>query len=198
MSVLICNFMTQNYASSFYEALPKYNTTFKDCSFFVASEVCKDWVNEYSVSRLKNKCIDAARILNVDWMVMMTGIDSSLMEIPDLKNLDDEIIHVGKRTETTNDCAHACSLHLLSRKIYNKYKYNEFYRFYWDDFDYFYNVTKGVNKKEVDNFLCFHKKHNSLVSENEFVKARFEKEKQMFYLEYEKLYGCNFDDRNKV
>lgn len=198
MSVLICNFLTQNYAPCFYESLSKYNTSFKDCSFFVASEVCKDWVTEYSVSRLKNKCIDAATLLNVDWMIMMTGIDSSLMEMPDLKNLDDGIIYVGKRTETTRDDAYLCSLYLLSRKIYTKYKYDEFYRFYWDDFDYFYNVTKDVGKKEIDNFLCFHKTHPSLAEDNELVKARFKKEKQMFYLKYKNLYSYDFDDKDKV
>ena len=78
MNILICTFYTSNYSNVFYQNLGKWNTSFKNCSFYAATEVCENWPQDFNISRLKNTCIKAARNIKPDWMILLPGADCSM------------------------------------------------------------------------------------------------------------------------
>lgn len=193
MKLLICTFFSDSYSSVFYKSLRKYNPVFEDCGFFTATETCINWPNDFCISRLKNKCLDAAKNIKPDWMVLLPGCDSSLLEVPNFKQLDDSIVYTGYRKNKMLEFGESCSLHMYSSKVYNNYRYDENFCFFYDDYDFYYNQLKTFNKQKTFALNCYHDSHISLPSVNSFVSEKFNSEKQLFLNKYFELYGRNFD-----
>lgn len=192
MKLLICSFFSDSYSSVFYKSLNKYNRTFNDCGFFVASETCSNWPHDFCISRLKNKCLDAAKNIKPDWMVLLPGCDSSLLEVPNFKQLDDSIVYTGYRKNKMLEFGESCSLHMYSSKIYNNYRYDENFCFFYDDYDFYYNQLKDLPKQKIYTLNCFHEKHDSLPSTNPVIADKFNQERNLFIKKYFSLHGKDF------
>lgn len=190
-SVLICSFFSSGYSKIFYESVFKMNNSFKNCSFYVASCVSENNPFDFSVSKLKNECLQAAKVEKPDWMVLMPGVDSSLLSLPDLTLLDENTIYFGRKMDTFDNRSYFCSLHLYSKKVYENYTYDENFKFFWDDFDFFHNVTKDFKKEYLSDFYCSHKSHASLC-ENIYIKNKFDEEKSLFLDRYRNIHGVDF------
>lgn len=190
MKLLICSFFSDNYAEIFFESIKKYRP-FDDCGFFVASEVCSNWPKDFNISKLKNKCLDAASNLMPDWMVLLPGCDSSLLELPNLNKLNNSILYFGVKKQKVSDWGEKCSLHLYSKNIYCNYRYDESYNFFYDDYDFFYNQTANIEKSIAYNFSCYHKNHVSLI-ENAYIAEKNSIEKDRFLKEYKRIHNKNF------
>lgn len=185
---ICCSFMTPQYAKYAYNGLKYWNNELY-CDYYIASKVCKDWPKDFSVSILKNQCLEAANFSHYDWMILMPGIDSSLISLPKEESLDQNIIYTGYRTFGIG--AEPCSLHLYSRKIFEKYRYNENYRYFYDDYDFFYNVTRSIPKKSTKDLLCRSQEHTSLL-ENPYIKEVAQKERRCFLNSYLSINGHEF------
>jgi hypothetical protein len=183
--------MSPQYGDFFYKSLLKWNFNFRDCSYFIASDPCLNWPLDFNISALKNKCLDAACSVDADWLILLPGADCSLMSMPNFRNLDENVIYGGFLKEKYGEKPKICSLHAYSKKIYKKYRYDEFFRFYWDDFDFFHNQTKDVPKKIAEDLICFHQTHGRL-TENEYIGDRFQIEKTAFLKKYNAVHGIDF------
>lgn len=191
MKILVSSIMSPQYGNFLYKSFPRWNFNLRDCNYFVASDPCLNWPLDFNISALKNKCFDAASSINADWLILLPGADCSLISMPDFKLLDENIIYVGSRKENHIEKPYICSLHAYSKKIYKNYRYDEFFKFYWDDFDFFHNQTKDIPKKFDANLICFHQTHDSL-AENKYVGERSEIEKKAFLIKYKNLHGVDF------
>lgn len=190
--ILCCSFLSQQYAGKFGASLKLRNEEI-DVDYFVASEVCKNWPKDYSVSRLKNVCLDAATYSAHEWMILMPGIDCSLIAAPKLDALDPKTIYSGHRTSGIN--LEPCSLHLYGRSVFEKYRYDENYRYFYDDYDFFYNVTRSIPKKTLRDLVCYHQPHVSLTVDNQYVAEAAKKEYSCFLKNYKHIHGRDFVEK---
>jgi len=192
MKILICTFFSHNYSKKFYESLKDFNFLIDDCGFFCASDICENWPYDFNISKLKNTCLDAAKQIKPEWMVMLPGCDGSLLQVPDINSLDKEVLYYGFKKNKNSELREVCSLHMYSQNIYNNFRYSEKFKFFWDDFDFFLNQTHNIKKNKHEDLVCLHDNHESLVNEIRYVKDRFFIEQQEFMCKYKLIHGKDF------
>lgn len=192
MKILITNFLTPEYSSFAYQSLKWWHCNIYDCQYFTVSEICENWPYDYNVSRLKNKCLDVAKKLRPDWMILMPGIDSAIKNVPDFKTLDKNKFYTGYKINEKFENKSKCSVHLYSSVIYDNYRYDERHNFYYDDFDFFFLKTKNIKKESLDSFVCVHLEHKPLPLKNDFVQQSFINSKNIFENDYMKEFNINF------
>jgi len=186
MKILITNFVTPEYADFNYKSLKWWNCNIADCKYYTVSEICENWPYDYNVSRLKNKCLDVAKKLRPDWMILMPGVDSALRNVPDFKILNKNKFYYGSKMNERFEDKRFCSLHLYSSVVYDNYRYDEKHNFYYDDYDFFFLKTKEIKKENLDSFVCVHVDHPSLPIKNDFVKQSLSNSKSIFENDYYK------------
>jgi hypothetical protein len=192
VKILITNFLTPEYSRIYYKTLSWWNCAVPDCKLYTVSEICENWPFDYNISRLKNKCLDVAKKLKPDWMILMPGIDSAIKSCPNFNTLDKNKIYYGHRVDNKLNNKQVASIHLYSNLVYENYRYDERHAFYYDDLDFFFLKTKTVAKEKLDSLICVHLDHEILPIKNEFVNNSFEKSKKIFEEDYKKEYNSFF------
>ncbi len=192
MNILITNFVTPEYADFNYKSLKWWNCNIYNCKYYTVSEICENWPYDYNVSRLKNKCLDVAKKLRPDWMILMPGIDSALRNVPDFKTLDKNKFYSGYRFNEKFEKKENSSLHLYSSVVYDNYRYDEKHNFYYDDYDFFFLKTKEIKKECLDSFVCVHMNHQPLPLKNDFVKQSLLNSRRMFENDYHQEFKKSF------
>jgi hypothetical protein len=193
MKILIASYMTPQ-ASHRFSFFHKVTGNF---SYFVASELCENFPFDFSVARLKNKCIKAAKIIKPDWLIILSGIDSSIIKLPSFKKLDSCALHLGYRMSKEN-IPEKCSNWILSKKIYENFLLDEEFKCYgWEDFDFVYNVCKDIKKQSCRDFLTVDINDDNvdtkLISKSPFAIENWESNKTKFLNKYMRLNKLSFD-----
>lgn len=189
MKLLICSFYTHNYSKVFYDSVCAQKHLIENCGFYAATEICEKWPDDFCISRLKNKCLHAASKIKPDWMVLLPGCDSVLLKIPILDELNKNYIYYGHKRIAASNTKEKCSLHLYPKVVYENFRYDENFHYFWDDFDFFYNTTKDIPKEACESLLCEHEAHESLISKSKFIHDSFHKEKELFLKKYLNLHN---------
>lgn len=184
MNILIINFVTPEYADFNYKSLKWWNYNIPNCKYYTVSEICENWPYDYNVSSLKNKCLDVAKKLRPDWMILMPGADCALRSLPNLESLDKNKIYWGNKFDEKFENRKSCSIFLYSNVVYDNYRYDERHNFYYDDYDFFHLKTKNIDKQKLDSFLCVHLDHVPLPLKNDYVKQSFFNSKSIFENDY--------------
>jgi len=192
MEILIINFLTPEYSDINYKILNWWNCSIPNSKLYTVSEICENWPFDYNISRLKNKCLDVAKKLKPDWMILMPGIDCAIKSLPNFKTLDKNKIYYGCKVDSRLENKQPASMHLYSSVVYENFRYDEKHAFYYDDFDFFFLKTKTIEKQKLDSFLCVHLNHQGLLYKNDFVKNSYEKSKIIFEEEYLKTFSVPF------
>lgn len=190
MKIMIASYMTPQ-ASHRYNFFHKVVGNF---TYFVASDLCEDFPFDFNIAALKNKCIKAARISKPDWLILLSGIDASIIKLPNFKLLDENILYLGKKIDVL-DTPESCSHWLMSKKIYTNYSLDESYHCYgWDDFDFVYNQCKNIKKESINDLLCadLPPEDPPLIVRDSYCKEVFEKNRIRFLNRYKELYGVDF------
>lgn len=190
MKILIASFMTPQ-ASHRYNFFPKVSGNF---NYFIASDLCENFPYDLNIAALKNKCIKAARMIKPNWMVLLSGIDASIIKLPDFKTLDENVLYLGKKIDISG-IPEPCSHWILSRKIYSNYNIDESFSCYgWDDYDFVHNQCKDIKKQSIDNLLCIDlpPEEPSLISKNIYCQDIFDENRARFLKRYKELHGKDF------
>lgn len=166
-------------------------------NYYIASNLSENFPYDFSVSKLKNDCIKAARILQPDWLILLSGIDASIINLPSFNKLDENILYLGHRLLKCKNKI-KCSNWLMSKKIFNKYLLNESFECYgWEDFDFIYNVCFNIKKELRVDFLTEDFREEpidlKLVNCNEYAKITCEKNKTLFLDRYKLINKQDFD-----
>jgi len=193
MKILISSFMTPQSShrfSFFHKVVGNFN-------YFVASDLCENFPYDFSIAKLKNKCIKAARILKPDWLVMLAGIDCAIKSLPSFNKLNDEMLYLGHKIEL-NKKPEGCSNWIMSKKIYDNYLLDEDFKCYgWEDYDFVYNICKDIKSDGLQDFITMDQdpEPNSikLVNSNQYAKKTCEENKLRFLKKYSALHGKDFD-----
>lgn len=178
-------------ASHRYNFFPKVSGNFH---YFVASDLCENFPYDLNIAALKNKCIQAARIIKPNWMVLLSGIDASIIKLPNFKTLDENVLYLGKKIDVSG-IPEPCSHWLLSKKIYTNYNIDESFSCYgWDDYDFVHNQCKDLKKQSIDDLLCIDlpPEDPSLINKNIYCQDIFNENKERFLLKYKKLHNKDF------
>lgn len=192
MKILITNFLTPEYSNINYKTLNWWNCSIPNCNLYTVSEICENWPLDYNISRLKNKCLDVAKKIKPDWMILMPGIDSAIKSVPNFKALDKNKLYYGNRVNINLERKESASIHLYSNLVYENFKYDEKHAFYYDDLDFFFLKTKDVPKEKLDSLVCVHLDHEILPSKNDYIKKSFDESKFIFETEYLKTFNTPF------
>lgn len=190
MKILIASFMTPQ-ASHRYNFFPKIVGNFH---YFVASDLCENFPYDFNIAVLKNKCIKAAKIIKADWLVLLSGIDASVLKLPDFRTLDENILYLGKKIDIAG-IPEPCSHWILSRKIYMNHCLDESYSCYgWDDFDFVHNECKDIRKQSLDNLLCLDlpPEDPPLIVKHEYCAEIFNQSRDRFLKKYKQIHGVDF------
>lgn len=192
MKALICSYMTPQASHRF----SFFHKVKGDFYYFVASELCENFPYDFSVSKLKNKCIKAARIVKPDWLIMLSGIDSSIQRLPNLNKLNSQTLYMGCRLFGSNP--KKCSNWILSKDIYENYLLDEDFDCYgWEDFDFEYNVCKNFDKQILYDYLTVDyiddSEDKKLIFASDYAKHKWDANKNLFFKKYKFLYGKEFD-----
>lgn len=192
MEILIVNFLTPEYANINYKILNWWNYVIPNCKLYTVSEICENWPFDYNISRLKNKCLDVAKKIKPDWMILMPGIDCAIKSFPNFNNLDKNKIYYGHKVNTRLENKQTTSIHLYSNIVYENFRYDEKHAFYYDDFDFFFLKTKNIQKEKLDSLICVHLDHEGLLFKNEYVKKSFDDSKIIFENDFLKEFKTPF------
>ena len=192
MKILITSYMTPQASHRFYfrgNAEDKFN-------YFVASDLCENFPYDFSVASLKNKCIKAARIMQPDWLVLLSGIDAKIISLPDFKTLTEENLYLGKRICRLS-FPEGASNWILSKKIYNNYLLDENFKCYgWEDFDFVHNECRNIKKIDLKKFVTVDYPPDpdnlKLVNCHEYAKNMCLENKKLFFNKYKLLNGVDF------
>lgn len=190
MKILIATYMTPQ-ASNRYNFFPKLIGNF---NYFIASDLCENFPFDFNISVLKNKCLKAAKISKADWLVLLSGIDASLNKLPNFKQLNPDILYLGKKIDSKG-FPEPCSNWILSKKIYENYFLDENISCYgWDDFDYIHNVCANIEKKSIDDLLSIDLPNENphLIDRDAYCQEIFQKNKKLFMEKYKKIHGSDF------
>jgi hypothetical protein len=168
----------------------------KEFDHFVASDLCENFPYDFNIPILKNKCIKAARIMKPDWLVMLSGIDAKIIQLPNFKILNDEVLYLGKRICRLN-APEGCSNWILSKKIYENHLLDENFKCYgWEDFDFVHNECKNIKKISLNDFLTVDYPPDEdclkLVNSHEYAINALKENEKLFYKKYKSLYGYEF------
>lgn len=190
MKIMIASYMTPQ-ASHRYNFFHKVVGNF---TYFVASDLCEDFPFDFNIAALKNKCIKAARISKPDWLILLSGIDASIIKLPNFKLLDENTLYLGKKIDILG-VPEPCSHWLMSKKIYTDYSIDESYNCYgWDDFDFVHNQCKNIKKESINDLLCVDlpPEDPPLIFRDSYCKDVFEENRIRFLSRYKELYGVDF------